>query len=62
MNKTVEKLHVEKAAVNTIRTLTIDAIEKAKSGHPGMRMGMAPVGHVLMTKVMKHNPLNSDMG
>lgn len=58
MNKAVEKLQVEQAAVNTIRTLAIDAIEKAKSGHPGMPMGMAPVGHVLMTKVMNHNPIN----
>ncbi|MFJ5761489.1 transketolase [Neobacillus sp. NPDC093182] len=58
MSKTVDKLQVEQLAVNTIRTLSIDAIEKAKSGHPGMPMGMAPAGHVLWTKVMNHNPSN----
>lgn len=58
MSKTVDKLQVEQLAVNTIRTLAIDAIEKAKSGHPGMPMGMAPAGHVLWSKVMNHNPSN----
>ncbi|WHY01276.1 transketolase [Neobacillus sp. DY30] len=58
MDKTVDKLQVEQLAVNTIRTLAIDAIEKAKSGHPGMPMGMAPAGHVLWSKVMNHNPSN----
>lgn len=58
MGKTVDKLQVEQLAVNTIRTLAIDAIEKAKSGHPGMPMGMAPAGHVLWSKVMNHNPSN----
>ena len=53
-----EKTIVEQKAVNTIRTLAIDAIEKAKSGHPGMPMGMAPCGHVLFSKIMKHNPAN----
>jgi transketolase len=58
LSKTVDKLQVEQLAVNTIRTLAIDAIEKAKSGHPGMPMGMAPAGHVLWSKVMNHNPAN----
>lgn len=58
MSKIVDKLQVEQLAVNTIRTLAIDAIEKAKSGHPGMPMGMAPAGHVLWSKVMNHNPTN----
>lgn len=58
MSKTVDKLQVDQLAVNTIRTLAIDAIEKAKSGHPGMPMGMAPAGHVLWSKVMNHNPAN----
>jgi transketolase len=58
LSKTVDKLQVEQLAVNTIRTLAIDAIEKAKSGHPGMPMGMAPAGHVLWSKVMNHNPSN----
>ncbi|MEH7128550.1 transketolase [Neobacillus drentensis] len=58
MSQTVDKLQVEQLAVNTIRTLAIDAIEKAKSGHPGMPMGMAPAGHVLWSKIMNHNPAN----
>ncbi|MDV5703320.1 transketolase, partial [Acinetobacter baumannii] len=58
MNKTVDKQTVEHVAVNAIRTLAIDAIEKAKSGHPGMPMGMAPAGHVLWSKIMNHNPAN----
>jgi transketolase len=49
---------IENLAVNTIRTLAIDSIEKANSGHPGMPMGAAPMGYVLWTKHMKHNPLN----
>lgn len=49
---------VETLAINTIRTLSIDAVEKAKSGHPGMPMGTAPMGHVLWSKVMNHNPAN----
>jgi transketolase len=49
---------LDKLATNTIRTLSIDAVEKAKSGHPGMPMGTAPIGHVLWSKVMNHNPTN----
>ena len=36
----------------------MDAVQKAKSGHPGMPMGMAPAGYVLWTKYLKHNPRN----
>lgn len=50
-NKTIDQL-----SVDTIRTLSIDAIEKAKSGHPGMPMGAAPMGYELFAKLMKHNP------
>ncbi len=49
---------IEDLAVNTIRTLAIDSIEKANSGHPGMPMGAAPMGFVLWSKHMKHNPAN----
>lgn len=47
---------IDQLAVTTIRTLAIDAIEKAKSGHPGMPMGAAPMGYQLFAKTMKHNP------
>ncbi|WP_048601357.1 transketolase [Rubeoparvulum massiliense] len=49
---------IDQLAVNTIRTLSIDAIEKAQSGHPGMPMGTAPMAYTLWTKKMKHNPTN----
>src|ERR687889_2166477 len=43
-------------AINTIRTLSMDAVEKAKSGHPGTPMALAPVAFTLYTRVMKHSP------
>ncbi|TDF96246.1 transketolase [Paenibacillus piri] len=53
INKAIEQL-----SIDTIRTLSIDAIEKAKSGHPGMPMGAAPMGYSLFAKFMNHNPDN----
>ena len=44
--------------VNTLRTLSMDAVQKANSGHPGMPMGMADAAYVLWTKFLKHNPKN----
>ncbi len=46
--------------INTIRTLSIDAVEAAGCGHPGMPMGMAPTAYVLWTKYLRHNPRNPD--
>jgi transketolase len=46
--------------VDTIRTLSMDAVQKANSGHPGAPMGLAPLAHVLYTRVMRHNPSNPD--
>ncbi|MCC2644948.1 MAG: tkt [Burkholderiales bacterium] len=43
---------------NAIRILSADAVEKAKSGHPGMPMGMAEIGSILWSKHLKHNPSN----
>uniref|UniRef100_UPI000471588D transketolase family protein n=1 Tax=Paenibacillus durus TaxID=44251 RepID=UPI000471588D len=51
-----ENSAVDNLAITTIRTLAIDAIEKAKSGHPGMPMGSAPMGYQLFAKTMNHNP------
>ncbi|KAM3344591.1 Transketolase, chloroplastic [Capsicum chinense] len=48
---------VEKS-VNTIRFLAIDAVEKANSGHPGLPMGCAPIGHILYDEIMRYNPKN----
>jgi len=49
---------IEKLCVNTIRTLAMDAVQKADSGHPGAPMGLAPAAYVLWTRIMKHNPKN----
>jgi len=49
---------IEQLGINTIRTLAIDAIQKANSGHPGMPMGCAPIAYLLYAKIMKHNPAN----
>ncbi|WP_068672256.1 transketolase [Oceanobacillus sp. Castelsardo] len=51
--------NVENLSINTIRTLSIDAIEKANSGHPGLPMGAAPMAYTLWTDFMNHNPKNS---
>ncbi|HZA89001.1 MAG TPA: hypothetical protein VE401_02110, partial [Solirubrobacterales bacterium] len=44
------------ASIDTIRTLTLDAVERANSGHPGMPMAMAPVAYLLYARYLKHNP------
>jgi len=49
---------LEQLCVNSIRVLTMDAVQKANSGHPGMPMGMASVGYLLFTRFMRHNPRN----
>lgn len=49
---------VDTLSINAIRTLSIDAIEKANSGHPGMPMGAAPMAYTLWTRYMNHNPKN----
>jgi transketolase len=46
--------------VNTIRFLSVDAVQKADSGHPGMPMGAASMAYVLWTRFLKHNPANPD--
>jgi transketolase len=48
--------NIDQLAINTIRVLSAEAVEKAKSGHPGMPMGAAPMAYTLWAKVMKHNP------
>lgn len=49
---------LDQLCINTIRTLSIDGVQKAKSGHPGMPMGLAPAAYVLWTKHLNHNPEN----
>ena len=48
----------EEKCINTIRFLAADAVEKAKSGHPGMPMGAAAMAYTLWMRHLKHNPAN----
>ncbi|MCW5962110.1 MAG: transketolase [Pyrinomonadaceae bacterium] len=49
---------IDQLSINTIRTLSLDAIQKANSGHPGLPLGMAPAAYVLWTRFLRHNPKN----
>ncbi|RKX94917.1 MAG: transketolase [Spirochaetes bacterium] len=49
---------LEKRSINTIRFLAVDAIQRAKSGHPGLPMGAAPMAYVLWNDFLRHNPKN----
>jgi transketolase len=51
---------LDRLAVNTIRLLSADGVQKAKSGHPGMPMGMADVAYVLWTRYLKYNPADPE--
>jgi transketolase len=53
-----DKKSFEERCINTIRFLSADGVEKAKSGHPGMPMGAAAMAYTLWTKHLKHNPAN----
>ena len=50
---------IDELCINTIRTLAIDAIERAKSGHPGLPMGAAPMAYVLWQRHLRHSPENT---
>jgi transketolase len=49
---------IDELCINTIRTLSIDAVQKANSGHPGMPLGAAPMSYVLWSRHLRHNPTN----
>jgi transketolase len=51
---------IDGLCVNTIRTLAMDAVQAANSGHPGAPMGLAAAAYVLWTRVLKHNPKNPE--
>src|SRR5258706_1613067 len=57
---TVATATLDQLAINTIRTLSIDAVQKANSGHPGAPMGAAPMAHVLWTRFLRHAPSNPE--
>jgi transketolase len=60
MEATVENNALALRAINAIRFLSVDAVQKAKSGHPGTPMGLAPLSYLLWTKYLRHNPSNPD--
>jgi transketolase len=47
---------LDQLCINTIRTLSLDAVQKAESGHPGLPLGAAPMAYVLWTRFLRHNP------
>jgi transketolase len=47
---------LDQLCINTIRTLTVDAVQAAQSGHPGAPLALAPTAYLLYTRIMKHNP------
>jgi transketolase len=49
---------LDKLCINTIRALSLDAVQKANSGHPGLPLGAAPMAYVLWTRFLRHNPKN----
>ena len=57
---TTASAQLDELSINTIRTLSMDAVQKANSGHPGAPMALAPLAYLLYTRVMKHNPANAD--
>ena len=56
-----ESTALDRLAINTIRFLAMDAVEQAKSGHPGLPMGMADVAHVLWTRFLRYRPAGSQL-
>jgi transketolase len=50
------KVDLDRLSIDTIRTLSMDAVQKANSGHPGMPMAMAPAAYLLYTRFLRHNP------
>ncbi len=49
---------LDQLCINTIRALSLDAVQKANSGHPGLPLGAAPMAYVLWTRFLQHNPKN----
>ena len=54
--RTVTGEDLDRLCINTIRFLSVDAVERARSGHPGAPMGLAPMAFVLRDRFLKHNP------
>jgi len=59
MTSSLADQSLDQLSINTLRLLAVDAVEKAKSGHPGAPLGCAPIAYLLFHKLMKHNPSHS---
>ncbi len=55
---TTPETELDQLCINTIRTLSLDAVQRAESGHPGLPLGAAPMAYVLWTRFLRHNPRN----
>ena len=55
---TISATALDELSVNTVRFLSVDAVQKANSGHPGLPLGAAPMAYVLWTRFLKHHPAN----
>jgi transketolase len=58
MENTQPNTALDQLCINTIRTLSLDAVQQANSGHPGLPLGAAPMAYVLWTRFLRHNPQN----
>jgi transketolase len=56
---TLNPSQLDQLSINTIRFLSVDAVQKANSGHPGLPLGAAPMAYVFWTRFLRHNPNNS---
>jgi len=59
MTSSLADLSLDQLSIDTLRLLAVDAVEKAKSGHPGAPLGCAPIAYLLFHKLMKHNPAHA---
>ncbi len=59
MTSSLASLSLDQLSIDTLRLLAVDAVEKAKSGHPGAPLGCSPISYLLFHKLMKHNPAHS---
>jgi transketolase len=56
----LEWTDIDRRAVDTVRTLAMDAVQKVGNGHPGTAMSLAPLAYMLFQRLMRHNPANPD--
>ena len=60
MTETVARVDLDQLCINTVRTLAMDAVQQAESGHPGTPMALAPLAYVLWQRHLRYNPANPE--